>query len=129
LLICKLNITKTVLEWFDSFMNSIYVCRQIGVPPFTTYLTIHGLLVKGGTHSLLVHKMCTCFCDCVWFLSDAEASNINQTQSHKVVHERKKPHKCTICDYRFTTEGNLNSHTDTIHEGFNNYGLINLIIS
>ena len=41
-----------------------------------------------------------------------------------VVHERKKPHKC------FTTEGNLNSHIDTIHErfdnyGFNNYGFIN----
>ena len=42
-----------------------------------------------------------------------------------VVHKRKKPHKCWICDYRFTTEGNLNSHVDTIHEGFNNYGFDN----
>ena len=25
----------------------------------------------------------------------------------------------------FTTEGNLNSHIDTIHEGFNNYGFDN----
>ena len=42
-----------------------------------------------------------------------------------VVHERKKPHKCTICEYSFITEGNLNSHIDTIHEGFNNYGFDN----
>jgi hypothetical protein len=25
----------------------------------------------------------------------------------------------------FTTDGNLNIHIDTIHEGFNNYGFIN----
>ena len=34
-----------------------------------------------------------------------------------------KPHNCSICDYSFTTEGNLNNHIDTIHEGFNNYGI------
>ena len=49
----------------------------------------------------------------------------NQKQSHNVVHERKKPHKCSICDYRFTTEGNLNSHIDTNHEGFIDYGFDN----
>jgi hypothetical protein len=39
------------------------------------------------------------------------------------VHEGKKPHKCSICDYSFTIEGNLNNHINTIHEGFNNYGI------
>jgi hypothetical protein len=38
---------------------------------------------------------------------------------NNAVHEGKKPHKFSICDYSFTTEG----HIDTIHEGFNNYGI------
>ena len=39
--------------------------------------------------------------------------------------KEKKPHKCSICEYSFRTEGNLNSHIDTIHEGFYNYGFDN----
>ena len=46
----------------------------------------------------------------------------HQLKIHNIaVHEGKKPHKCSICDYSFTTEGNLNNHIDTIHGGFNNY--------
>ena len=33
------------------------------------------------------------------------------------VHEGKKPHKCSICDYKCTTKSNLKVHIDAIHEG------------
>ena len=48
----------------------------------------------------------------------------NQKQSHNVVHERKKPHKCSFCEYSLRAEDNLTSHIDTMYEGFNNYGFI-----
>ena len=32
----------------------------------------------------------------------------DQLEAHiNVVHERKKPHKCSFCEYSFRTEGNL----------------------
>ena len=49
----------------------------------------------------------------------------NQKQSHNVVHERKKPHKCSFCEYSLRAEDNLTSHIDTMYEGFNNYGFNN----
>ena len=48
----------------------------------------------------------------------------NQKQSHNVVRERKKTHKCSFCEYSLRAEDNLTSHIDTMYEGFNNYGFI-----
>jgi hypothetical protein len=42
---------------------------------------------------------------------------------NNAVTEGKKLNKCSICDYSFTTEGNLNNHNGKIHEEFNNNGI------
>ena len=33
------------------------------------------------------------------------------------VHEGKKPHKCSICDYRCAQKTNLNRHILSVHQG------------
>ena len=33
------------------------------------------------------------------------------------IHDGKKPHKCFICDYCFTTKHELNRHFKVVHEG------------
>ena len=39
-------------------------------------------------------------------------------QSHiTAVHEKKKPHHCSLCTQQFATKGNLESHIKTVHEG------------
>ena len=32
------------------------------------------------------------------------------------VHEGKKPHKCSICDYSFGKKGKLKRHIQSVHE-------------
>ena len=41
-------------------------------------------------------------------------SNINK--KNDAVHEGKKPHQCSICDYSCATKSNLKSHIDAIHK-------------
>ena len=36
------------------------------------------------------------------------------------VHEKKKPFKCSICDYKSTYDESLSKHITTIHEGKKN---------
>ena len=39
-------------------------------------------------------------------------------QSHiRAVHEKKKPHHCSLCTQQFATKGNLESHIKSVHEG------------
>ena len=41
----------------------------------------------------------------------------HQLKGHiDAVHEGKKPHKCLICDYSCTTKRDLNRHFNAIHE-------------
>ena len=39
------------------------------------------------------------------------------TKHIESVHERMKPHKCTICDCTFSQKQHLKTHTDSLHEG------------
>jgi uncharacterized Zn-finger protein len=39
-------------------------------------------------------------------------------QSHiRAVHEKEKPHHCSLCTHKFATKNNLESHIKTVHEG------------
>ena len=44
----------------------------------------------------------------------------NFEQDIAVVHEKKKPLECSLCQYNFGCKGNLNKHIDVVHtkEGF-----------
>ena len=48
-----------------------------------------------------------------------QRSTTNGTMNKNIdmIHEEKKPHKCSICDYSFAAKGSLKIHTDAVHLG------------
>ena len=44
-------------------------------------------------------------------------TNININKNLDAVHEKKKPHLCSICDYNCATKSSLKRHIDAVHEG------------
>ena len=41
----------------------------------------------------------------------------NMNKKNDAVHEGKKPHQCSICDYSCAYKQNLKKHIDAVHEG------------
>ena len=57
------------------------------------------------------------------FVQDQLKAHIN------VVHERKKPHKCSICEYSFATKQGLNRHINAVHEGEKSHKCLKFVIT
>ena len=50
-------------------------------------------------------------------IKEEDRNAVFQTHSKKQVHEGKKPHKCSICDYSCSTTKNLKKHVEAVHDG------------
>ena len=44
-------------------------------------------------------------------------TKININKNADAIHEKKKPHQCSICDYSFAAKGNLKIHINSVHDG------------
>ena len=68
----------------------------------TNHTRVQGFILKND----LKHNIC----------NYTFSRNCKLKQHTEIVHEEKKPHKCSICDRRVSVKSKLNTQTDSVHE-------------